>query len=170
MQFQWGSKKVDPCHAQYNSKADPLKMILLRGSEPEGLQDPALSAPAVLRRRGNRIHRSKTATQQDHYHQRELGKYLPHLTVWWSPPFKKFSPRFPLEKCQRNTFPTGVLAVISQNIYSLHTPARGILSTDPLHLPPTAGATADGLVTLDHVSLQEFCPALSKQSQGHYSS
>ena len=85
MQFQWGSKKVDPCHAQYNSKEDPLKMILLRGSEPEGLQDPALSAPAVLRRRGNQIHRSKAATEQDHYHQRELGKYLPHLTVWWSP-------------------------------------------------------------------------------------
>lgn len=41
--------------------------------------------------------------------------------------------------------------------------------SNPLHLPLTAGATADGLVTLDHVSLQEFCPALSKQSQGHYS-
>lgn len=86
---------------------------------------------------------------------------------------QKFSLRFLFEKCQRNTFPGGVLAAISQNIYSLHTQAKGILSTpvsNPLHLPPTAGATADGLVTLDHVSLQEFCPALSKQPQGHYSS
>lgn len=71
-------------------------------------------------------------------------------------------------------FPSGGLPVISQNIYSLHTPAKGILSnTSPaprVYLPPTAGATADGLVTLDHVSLQEFCPTLSQQSQGHYSS
>lgn len=69
--------------------------------------------------------------------------------------------------------PGGALAVVSQNIYSLHAPAKGILSTpvhDPLHLPSTAGATADGLVTPDHVALQEFCPALSKPSQGHQSS
>lgn len=52
-------------------------------SEPEGLPGPALSAPAALRRRGNWIHQSKTATHQDHYHQTE--KYLPHLTLQWSP-------------------------------------------------------------------------------------
>lgn len=68
----------------------------------------------------------------------------------------------------------------SQNIYSLHTPAKGILSdpppppashimSNPRHLPPPAGATADGLVTLDHVSLQEFRPALSQQLQGQHS-
>lgn len=50
------------------------------------------------------------------------------------------------------------------------TPRRKESQHPPLHLPLTAGATADGLVTLDHVSLQEFCPALSKRSQGHYSS
>lgn len=70
-------------------------------------------------------------------------------------------------------YPGLALAVTSQNIYSLHTPTKGILSnpaSNPLHLPPTAGATADGLVTLGHVSLQELCSALSKLSQGHNSS
>lgn len=36
---------------------------------PEGLPDPALSAPALLRQKGNRIHQSKTATHQEHYPQ-----------------------------------------------------------------------------------------------------
>lgn len=40
------------------------------------------------------------------------------------------------------------------------------IKSNPRHLPPTAGATADGLVTPDHVSLQEFCPALSQRLQG----
>lgn len=49
---------------------------------------------------------------------------------------QKFSLRFPFEKCQRNTFPSGGLAVIYQNIYSLHTPAKGILSTPRVQPPP----------------------------------
>lgn len=151
--------------------------------EPEGLPDPALSAPAVLRWRGNWIHRSKMATQQDHYHQSlrgELEKCLPHLTLQRSPSHhQKFSLRFPSEKCQRNTFPRRsassdipeyLLPPHPSERNSQHTPTPRPPVSVPLHLPPTAGATADGLVTLDHVSLQEFCPALSKQSQGHYSS
>lgn len=93
--------------------------------------------------------------------------------------FKNLPLRFLFQKCQRNTFLSRRLAVTSQNIYSLHTPAKGILCDPPLplhivsnprHLPPPAGATADGLVNPDHVSLQEFCPALSQQLQGQCSS
>lgn len=44
------------------------------------------------------------------------------------------------------------------------------MASNPRHLPPPAGATADGLVNPDHVSLQEFCPALRQQLQGQHSS
>lgn len=53
---------------------------------------------------------------------------------------------------------------------SLRPPLPLHIVSNPRHLPPPAGATADGLVNPDHVSLQEFCPALSQQLQGQYSS
>lgn len=40
----------------------------------EGPQDPALSAPAVLRWKGNWIHQNEKATHQDHYYQTVYGE------------------------------------------------------------------------------------------------
>lgn len=53
---------------------------------------------------------------------------------------------------------------------SLRPPLPLHIVSNPRHLPPPAGATADGLVNPDHVSLQEFCPALSQQLQGQHGS
>lgn len=149
-------------------------------SKSEGLPGPALSAPAVLRQSGNWIHQSKTTAHQDHYRQsrcEDTQKYLPHLTLQRASHhqvFRKNSPsNFRLKNAKETRFPQEGSQWYPR-ISTPSTPQRKEFSTpplsSPLHLPPTAGATADGLVTLDHVSLQEFGPALSKWSQGHSSS
>lgn len=81
---------------------------------------------------------------------------------------KKSTLKFPVEKCQRNTFLSRGLAVTSQNICSLHTPARGILSDLPptllpklpSHIKSNPPATFLLLLALQQMalSLQTMCP------------
>lgn len=112
-------------------------------SEPEGLPGPDLSAPAALPRRRNWIRQSKTVTRRDHYRQPRRGETeecLAHLTLPRFPPLQEKEVPLRLEKCKRNTFPSGGLAAISQNIHSLHTPAKGILSTATVQPPPPSSS------------------------------
>lgn len=141
------SRSLSSGCAETERKLDPPKQ---NGNTPRPL------SPIVWRRAG-----------------KTLSPFNPAMIPCRHQVFKNSPSDFHLKNAKETRFP----AKCSQRyprISPPSTPQRKEFSaptvSNPLHLPPTAGATADGLVTLDHVSLQEFCPALSKQSQGHLSS